>query len=117
MSLLPSLSESVHMGASIAHGKGLYRKKETLENGTEFVEIEPVEGGYASASYSSVKELVEYAHSKGVDPAVWPIYYDTPLSEVDIEDIYRRCERLRDALASLSREDRSGNRWLQRVAD
>jgi hypothetical protein len=105
------------MGATIAHGRELHKKREMLESGSEAVEIVPVEGDYDFPRYSSVEEMVEYARAKGIDPALWPIYYDVPPSQVDIEEIYQRCERIRQALSLFSREDISGNRWFKRVAD
>jgi hypothetical protein len=105
------------MGAIVAHGIRLTKNQETLEDGSNFVEIVPVEGGFDFPSYSSVKELVDYASSKGIDPSVWPIYYDVPPSDIDIEALERKCAILREEISYLSSEVISGNHWLERVAD
>jgi hypothetical protein len=105
------------MGASIIHGRRLEKQFEKLEDGLVACEIVPVEGDYAFPAYSSVERVVAYAESKGIDRDLWPIYYDTPLSDVDLEEVYDRCERLRRAIATLREEDIAADPWLKRMAD
>jgi hypothetical protein len=105
------------MGASVAHGPELQKTREILEDGSESVEIVPSGGDYAFPTYSSVAELVRYASSKGIESALWPIYYDHSDSDVDLEIVYQQCEHLKQALSRLSDDDIQGNRWLRRVAD
>ena len=103
------------MGATIVHGIRLRKTNATLPDGSVFAEIIPVEGDYDFPSYSSVRDLVNYACSRGIDPALWPLYYDVPHSEIELNEVRGRCHLLKTALSHLSDCDINGNQLLRRV--
>jgi hypothetical protein len=104
------------MGATIAHGVIMEKRATPTDGGSLFVEILPIDGDCEFPPYSIVKAAVEYAHSLGVDPDIWPIYYGLADSEIEIEELYGRCQRLREALSVLSDEQLNGHYLLKRFA-
>jgi hypothetical protein len=103
------------MGATLAHGLRLEKKQEILADGARSVEIKPIGGGYEFPTYRSVEEMVDYGRSKGIGADHWPVYYDS-LANIEIEEVYQRCQRLRLAISTLPIEVIHGNRWLARVS-
>ena len=104
------------MGATIAHGIAMEKSTTHTDRGVLFVEIMPIDGDCEYPPYSTVKEAVEYAHSLGVNPDIWPIYYGLPDSEIEIEELYGRCYRLMQSLSVLSEAQLTGHYLLKRIA-
>jgi hypothetical protein len=104
------------MGASLIRGRELEKRVETLPNGKVWFEIVPIEGDYEFPLYSSAGVMVDYAEGKGVERALWPIYYEN-YNLLTIEDVYDRCRLLKAAISRLSADDLRGNEWLSKVAE
>jgi len=103
------------MGAGLIYGRALEKKSEVI-NGLLVTEILPVEGGYYGPAYSTVWATVDYAVSLGVSPECWPIYYGFSGAEIDLADVYDRCNRLSQRISALPIDALSGHAFLQRVA-
>src|SRR5215831_7735156 len=101
------------MGADITHGV-TFEKKQELIGGNLVAEIIPVDGGYDGVSYSTVQAAVEYAQSLGVHPDLWPIYYGVGDSDIDIDEVNRRCEMLTACFSELPMDAVSGHYLLKR---
>jgi hypothetical protein len=84
-------------------------------DGSEFVELVPVEGDYESAAYSSVAAVITLCHERGVSADLWPMYYGIDDAHVPLDEVRKKCESLRTALANLRTEDIGQHWWLQRV--
>ena len=108
------------MVACIRHGTA-FEKKPAPINGNPFVELIPVtvsvDNGYYDAAYSTVARTVEYAHSMGVSPDLWPIYYGFGDSEIDLAEVDDRCHRLSQHLLALPADAVSSNILLKQVVD
>jgi hypothetical protein len=105
------------MGAAIVRGRDIALQKSTAHDGGEFLELVPIEGGYESASYSSVATVIKACEGRGVPADVWPVYYGVDDRDVPLAEVREKCNALRAALTALPPGDLGQHRWLQQVWD
>ena len=105
------------MGASVIHGRRLYKQRVRYPNGSEAEELVAEEGDWVGMAYSSVARMVEHCAAWGVSEDDWPIYYGVWEGDVDLADVAASCERLRRALANLGKCELDGVTWLGSVRE
>ena len=91
------------MGAVLVHGKTLVVERGQTDEGGVFVEVDHLDGD------------CEFPRERGVDEDLWPIFYEN-LGSVTSDEVSRRCEALRQALANLSPEEIRAKSLLTKVS-
>jgi len=56
--------------------------------------------------------MVDFCSERGVSRADWPIFYDDWRGDVDLDEIVRRCDRLRAAFMALNVVECADIPWL-----
>lgn len=105
------------MPATLVWGKNLRLESVRFEYGQrESCEVVGDDSGSAPISWSSVKELMEFAKRNGIPGQVWPVYEEIEVeSQIPLDEVKERSERLRHLLLALRPEVVSGNSWLEFV--
>jgi hypothetical protein len=105
------------MGAAIVRGRDIALQTSRSHDGSEFLELVPVEGTFEGASYSSVALVIKLCEERGVPVDQWPIYYGFDDIEVPLNEVRRKCAALRGEFVKLRPEDLAQHWFLQRVSN
>src|SRR5437868_2837121 len=101
------------MPACIIHGKRLCRRPVHHPDESETRELASDDGGgWTDASYSTVARAVEHCASLGLSECNWPIFYGLDPDHADVDEISRRCERLRQLILRLHADECATASWL-----
>jgi hypothetical protein len=100
------------MPACIIHGKRLSRRTVRLPDGSEEQDLAADGGDWADASYSTVARVIEHCASLGLSEHDWPVFYDRNPGDTDLDEISRRCERLRPLIVGLPDDECATASWL-----
>lgn len=105
------------MGAGIVRGRDITLQSSGAAAGKLYFELVPVDGDYESASYSTIEAAVSLCQERGIPLDLWPIYYGFLDADVPLDQVRKKCELLRPALAEIGEEDIAQHWWLKRVRE